>query len=162
MDHHAEPEKKSGGLKGLKRLGTVLGRNKNRDSKVLSGRSGESPERKPSRPSAFNSLSSRFGRSHDLPTPLEESEEPASRPRSPLRTMTSNTTSSNRPTSNGDKELPPIDGSAMSLAAAGLAPESSHQQNHVSQLQEPLQPSQPSPQPSASEFTQPMQPMQVR
>ncbi|CAD0021064.1 unnamed protein product [Aureobasidium pullulans] len=58
--------------------------------------------------------------------------------------MTSNTNSSYRGTANGDKELPPIDGSAQSLAAAGLAPESSYspyQQNTASQLQEPLQPS---------------------
>jgi hypothetical protein len=148
---------------------------------MIPDRVSESPERRPSRPSAFNSLSSRFGRNHDLPTPLEESEEP-SRPRSPLRTVTSNTNSSHRGgTSNGDKELPPIDGSAQSLAAAGLAPEPGHQpyqQNNASQLQEPLQPSQaslpvqPSPQPSASDFSQtvyptppaqimqPMQPMQ--
>ncbi|KAI4732154.1 hypothetical protein E4T49_00154 [Aureobasidium sp. EXF-10728] len=162
-----QPEKQKSG-KGLKRLGTLLGRNKNRQSTMIPDRVSESPERKPSRPSAFNSLSSRFGRNHDLPTPLEESEEPT-RPRSPLRTMTSNTNSSYRGTANGDKELPPIDGSAQSLAAAGLAPEPSHspyQQSSSSQLQEPLQPSQASlplqsaSQPSASDFSQPMQPMQ--
>ncbi|KAH0359536.1 hypothetical protein KCU65_g9901, partial [Aureobasidium melanogenum] len=161
----SEPEKKSG--KGLKRLGTLLGR-KNRESKMIPDRASESPERKPSRPSAFNSLSSRFGRNNDLPTPLEESEEPT-RPRSPLRTITSNTNSSYRGTANGDKELPPIDGSAQSLAAAGLAPESNHQsfqQSSSSQLQEPLQPSQASlppqstSQPFASEFPSNMQPMQ--
>ncbi|THW24504.1 hypothetical protein D6D23_05184 [Aureobasidium pullulans] len=163
----SEPAKKQS-FKGLKRLGTVLGR-KNRDSKIIPSRDSESPERKPSRPSAFNSLSSRFGRNNDLPTPLEEREESPSRPRSPLRTMTSNTNSSYRGTANGDKELPPIDGSAQSLAAAGLAPESSYspyQQNTASQLQEPLQPSQASlplqssPQPPVSDFSQPMQPMQ--
>ncbi|KAG9878242.1 hypothetical protein KCU94_g21687, partial [Aureobasidium melanogenum] len=131
-------------------------------------RASESPERKPSRPSAFNSLSSRFGRNNDLPTPLEESEEPT-RPRSPLRTATSNTNSSHRGTANGDKELPPIDGSAQSLAAAGLAPEPNHQsfqQSSSSQLQEPLQPSQASlpsqstSQPFVSEFPSTMQPMQ--
>ncbi|KAK6004675.1 hypothetical protein QM012_008537 [Aureobasidium pullulans] len=162
----SEPEKQKSG-KGLKRLGTLLGR-KNRESKMIPDRASESPERKPSRPSAFNSLSSRFGRNNDLPTPLEESEEPT-RPRSPLRTVTSNTNSSYRGTSNGDKELPPIDGTAQSLAAAGLAAESSHQsfqQNGGSQLQEPLQPSQASlpPQttskPFASEFPSSMQPMQ--
>lgn len=162
----SEPEKQKSG-KGLKRLGTLLGR-KNRESKIIPDRASESPERKPSRPSAFNSLSSRFGRNNDLPTPLEESEEPT-RPRSPLRTVTSNTNSSYRGTANGDKELPPIDGSAQSLAAAGLAPESnhqSHQQSSSSQLQEPLQPSQPSlppqstSQPFASEFSSSMQPMQ--
>ena len=136
---------------------------------MIPDRVSESPERRPSRPSAFNSLSSRFGRNHDLPTPLEESEEPT-RPRSPLRAVTSNTNSSYRgATSNGDKELPPIDGSDQSLAAAGLAPEASHQpypQNNASQLQEPLQPSQASlpaqssSQPSASDFSQPIQPMQ--
>jgi hypothetical protein len=115
-----------------------------------------------------------------LPTPLEESEE-STRPRSPLR----NTNSSHRGTANGDKELPPIDGSALSLAAAGLAPEPNHQsfqqsshqsfqqsshqpfqQSSSSQLQEPLQPSQTSlpaqstSQPFASEFPSTMQPMQ--
>ena len=104
-----------------------------------------------------------------MPTPLEENEE-TTRPRSPLRTITSNTNSSYRGgTSNGDKELPPIDGSAQSLAAAGLAPEPSHQpyqQNNASQLQEPLQPSQASlplqssSQPSVSDFSQPVQPIQ--
>jgi hypothetical protein len=179
-ERFSEPEKqKSGSKGGLKRLGTLLGRNKNRESKMMiPDRVSESPERKPSRPSAFNSLSSRFGRNHDLPTPLEEGEE-SSRPRSPLRTITSNTNSSYRGgTSNGDKELPPIDGSAQSLAAAGLAPEPSHQpyqQNNASQLQEPLQPSQASlpvqssSQQSASDFSQtvypapsaqPMQPIQ--
>ena len=169
-ERSSEPEKqKSGSKGGLKRLGTLLGRNKNRESKMIPDRVSESPERRPSRPSAFNSLSSRFGRNHDLPTPLEESEEPT-RPRSPLRTVTSNTNSSYRgATSNGDKELPPIDGSAQSLAAAGLAPESSHQpyqRNNASQLQEPLQPSQASlpaqssSQPSASDFSQPIQPIQ--
>ncbi|KAH0167957.1 hypothetical protein KCU67_g3682, partial [Aureobasidium melanogenum] len=166
----SEPEKQKSG-KGLKRLGTLLGR-KNRESKMIPDRASESPERKPSRPSAFNSLSSRFGRNTDLPTPLEESEEP-NRPRSPLR----NTNSSHRGTANGDKELPPIDGSALSLAAAGLAPEPNHQsyqqsshqpfqQSSSSQLQEPLQPSQTSlpaqstSQPFASEFPSTMQPMQ--
>ncbi|KAI4833824.1 hypothetical protein E4T44_09197 [Aureobasidium sp. EXF-8845] len=170
-ERFAEPEKqKSGSKGGLKRLGTLLGRNKNRESKmVIPDRVSESPERKPSRPSAFNSLSSRFGRNSGLPTPLEENEE-SSRPRSPLRTITSNTDSSYRgATSNGDKELPPIDGSAQSLAAAGLAPERSHQpyqQTSASQLQEPLQPSQASlplqssSQPFASDFSQPIQPMQ--
>ncbi|KAH0283583.1 hypothetical protein M436DRAFT_43046 [Aureobasidium namibiae CBS 147.97] len=169
-ERSSEPEKqKSGSKGGLKRLGTLLGRNKNRDSKMIPDRVSESPERRPSRPSAFNSLSSRFGRNHDLPTPLEENEE-TTRPRSPLRTITSNTDSSYRAgTSNGDKELPPIDGSAQSLAAAGLAPEPSHQtyqQNHASQLQEPLQPSQASlplqspSQPSVAQPVQPLQPMQ--
>jgi hypothetical protein len=137
----------------------VLGRNKNRESKALPGRASVSPDPKPSRPSAFNSLSSRFGRNnHDLPTPLEESEElPIDRQTSPLRTMSS----AYRSTPNGDKELPPIDGSAQSLAAAGLAPEPSRRQNSISQLQQPLQPSlQPSPRPVSSDFTQPLQPTQ--
>ncbi|KAI5211707.1 hypothetical protein AUEXF2481DRAFT_29759 [Aureobasidium subglaciale EXF-2481] len=160
------PESKGKQKGGLKRLGTLLGRNKNRDSKIIPNRASESPERKPSRPSAFNSLSSRFGRNNDLPTPLEENEEHTN---SPLRTITSNTNSSYRGPSNGDKELPPIDGSAQSLAAAGLAPEPSYQpyqQNTAPQLQEPLQPSQaslplqPSPQPFAPDLSQPFQPLQ--
>ncbi|KAI5193668.1 hypothetical protein E4T39_08852 [Aureobasidium subglaciale] len=159
-DQLPEPKGKQKG--GLKRLGTLLGRNKNRDSKMIPIRASESPERKPSRPSAFNSLSSRFGRNNDLPTPLEENEEYTN---STLRTVTSNTNSSHRGPSNGDKELPPIDGSAQSLAAAGLAPEPSYQpyqHNTSSRLQEPLQPSQASlplqpSQPFAPDSSQPVQ-----
>ncbi|KAL1310801.1 hypothetical protein AAFC00_001042 [Neodothiora populina] len=139
----AEPEKKSGGLKGLKRLGTVLGRR--RESKIiLPTRTGsESPERRP-KPSAFNSFTGRLGRGHNMPAPLEESEESPSRPRSPLRKITS-----------ADDNQEPIDGSAQSLAAAGLMPESSERSNgngingyqghqaDVAQLQAPMQPSAP-------------------
>lgn len=139
-----EPEKKSGGLKGLKRLGTVLGRR--RESKImLPARGGsESPERKAKGGSAFNSFAGRLGRGRDMPTPLEESDETSARPRSPLRTMTS--------TSNYNEETPAIDGSAQSLAAAGLLPNGSSTSNglqghqaDVAQLQEPMQPSAPEP-----------------
>ncbi|GAB7352294.1 hypothetical protein MBLNU459_g2749t2 [Dothideomycetes sp. NU459] len=145
----SEPEKKErSGIKGLKRLGTVLGRR--RESKVLSSRP-ESPERKGS--SFGNSFSSRLGRGRDLPAPLED-EETTGRPRSPLRTITS--ASSTASPVRTDKELPPIDGSAQSLAAAGLLPngntngdynaQSSNQpsishRSDLGQLQEPLQPS---------------------
>lgn len=154
----AEPEKKSG-LKGLKRLGTVLGRR--RESKIMLPARGasESPERKEkSGSSAFNTFSSRFGRGRDLPTPLEDEEIP-----SPLRTITS--------ASAGEAEAPAIDGSAQSLAAAGMLPNghdtptrphtAQTQPPHplladVALLQEPLQPSAPqSNQPESREFEPP-------
>lgn len=138
-----DPEKKSGGLKGLKRgLGTVLGRRKDNKAAVSGRGASESPERKAKGASAFNSFSNRLGRGRDLPTPLEDEETP--RPSSPLRTVTS------------ASEREPIDGSAQSLAAAGMLsngdrsnsdyrsrPTSQMPQTHqsdVAQLQEPLQP----------------------
>lgn len=76
-----------------------------------------------------------------MPTPLEESDETTPRPRSPLRNMTS---------SNDNDDTPAIDGSAQSLAAAGLLPNGSSTSNglqghqaDVALLQEPLQPSTP-------------------
>lgn len=104
---------------------------------MLPSRGGsESPERKEKGGSAFNSFSSRFGRGRDLPTPLEDEE--TSRPRSPLRTITSQS----------DRDDVPIDGSAQSLAAAGMLPNGNSgradvRQTEASQLQEPLQPSAP-------------------
>lgn len=156
----AEPEKKSG-LKGLKRLGTVLGRR--RESKIMLPARGasESPERKErSGSSAFNTFSSRFGRGRDLPTPLEDEESPPGTA-SPLRTITSASAG----------EPPAIDGSAQSLAAAGMLPnghdtptrphttQTQANQGHlgdVALLQEPLQPSAPqSIQPESREFEPP-------
>ena len=80
-------EKQKGRLKGLRRLGTVMGRK--RDSKIPPGAlpsTSESPERKQSRPSPFNSLS-RFGRSRDNAPTLDSLQEtsPRERPRSPMR-----------------------------------------------------------------------------
>lgn len=79
-------DKQKGRLKGLKRLGTVMGRR--RESKIPAGlpSTSESPERK-SRPSPFTSLSGRFGRSkEETPTLGSVSEaSPRERPRSPMR-----------------------------------------------------------------------------
>lgn len=75
------PEKKEK-FKGLKRLGTVMGRK--RESKMpqqLSAMS-ESPERKP-KMSPFNSFSGRLGRSKETPNLAPPSEQ--QRPSSPLR-----------------------------------------------------------------------------
>lgn len=84
-----EKEKK-GGLRGLKRLGTVMGRKKDKQPAALPSTAEETPERK--RPSPFNSLS-RLGRSKDSygsygglePTQEESSSSAAQRPRSPFR-----------------------------------------------------------------------------
>ena len=78
-------EKQKGRLKGLRRLGTVMGRK--RESKLPAGNlpsTSESPERK-SRPSPFSTFS-RSGRSKDNTATLGSfSEAPPQRPRSPLR-----------------------------------------------------------------------------
>ena len=79
-------DKQKGRLKGLRRLGTVMGRR--RESKIPAGGlppTSESPERK-QRPSPFNSLS-RFGRSRENAPTLDSLQEtsPRERPRSPLR-----------------------------------------------------------------------------
>ncbi|GAB7360965.1 hypothetical protein MBLNU230_g0948t1 [Neophaeotheca triangularis] len=82
-----KPEKeKKGAFKGLKRLGTVMGRK--RESKMPSQLPAvsDSPERKQGRPSAFNSFSSRLGRNRDTQILEPPAESPASkRPSSPLR-----------------------------------------------------------------------------
>lgn len=121
----------------------------------------ESPERKEkSGSSAFNTFSSRFARGRDLPTPLED-EETSPRPRSPLRTITSASAG----------EPPAIDGSAQSLAAAGMLPnghdtptrphttQTQAPQGHlgdVALLQEPLQPTSSGPiQPASRQFEPP-------
>ena len=79
-------EKQKGRLKGLRRLGTVMGR-KNRESKYGSPlpTTSESPERK-SKASPFNSFAGRLGRSKDTPTlePMQETS-PRQRPASPMR-----------------------------------------------------------------------------
>lgn len=138
-----------------------------RESKILPSRGSESPERKGS--SFGNSFSSRLGRGRDLPTPREDDENSSGRPRSPLRTITS--ASSTASPARTDKELPPIDGSAQSLAAAGLLsngnangnytagrsnqPTSSHQ-SELGQLQEPLAPSAPQ---SSQTFSRDIEPV---
>jgi F-BAR domain only protein len=81
-------EKQKGRFKGIRRLGTVMGRK--RESKIPAGAlpsTSESPERKQSRPSPFSSLSGRMGRSRDNAPTLDSLQEssPRQRPRSPLR-----------------------------------------------------------------------------
>ncbi len=81
------PEEKSKGrLKGLRRLGTVMGRK--RESKLPAGlpSTSESPERKP-RPSPFNPLSGRLGRSKESTPTLGSLGEasPRGRPSGPPR-----------------------------------------------------------------------------
>lgn len=139
----AAPEEKKGRLKGLRRLGTVMGRK--RESKLPAGlaSTSESPERK-SRPSPF----SRGSRTKDNTSTLGSfSEAPRlDRPRSPLRLGSDlfNSPSETRvaPPSSGQaaqtSELPAVNGTAFAagagVAAAGVAgaaalaiPNGSHQ-----------------------------------
>lgn len=77
------PEKKEKGpLKGLKRLGTVMGRRRESKQPQQLQAMSESPERKP-KSSPFNSFRGRLGSSKDTPTlaPPDEHQ----RPSSPLR-----------------------------------------------------------------------------
>ena len=77
------PEKnEKGAFKGLKRLGTVMGRRRESKQPQQLAPMSESPERKP-KSSPFNSFSGRLGRSKDTPTLAAPNEQ--QRPRSPLR-----------------------------------------------------------------------------
>lgn len=77
------PEKKEkGAFKGLKRLGTVMGRRRESKQPQQLAAMPESPERKP-KSSPFNSFSSRLGKSKDTPNLAAPTEQ--QRPRSPLR-----------------------------------------------------------------------------
>lgn len=77
------PEKKEkGAFKGLKRLGTVMGRRRESKQPQQLAAMPESPERKP-KSSPFNSFSSRLGKSKDTPNLAAPAEQ--QRPRSPLR-----------------------------------------------------------------------------
>jgi len=77
------PEKKEkGAFKGLKRLGTVMGRRRESKQPQQLAATPESPERKP-KSSPFNSFSGRLGRSKDTPSLAAPTEQ--QRPRSPLR-----------------------------------------------------------------------------
>lgn len=77
------PEKKEkGAFKGLKRLGTVMGRRRESKQPQQLAAMSESPERKP-KSSPFNSFSSRLGKSKDTPNLAAPTEQ--QRPRSPLR-----------------------------------------------------------------------------
>lgn len=122
----ALPEEKKGRLKGLRRLGTVMGRK--RESKLPAGLppTSESPERK-SRPSPF----SRGSRSKENTSTLGSfSEAPRiDRPRSPLRLGSDlfNSPSETRitPSSPGQSaqtsELPAVNGTALAAGAGVVA-----------------------------------------
>ncbi|PNS17536.1 Cytoskeletal protein syp1 [Sphaceloma murrayae] len=103
-----KPEK----VRGLRRLGTVLGRRRESKIPTGAGRIAESPERTPDKrasrlpnSSAFSSFSNRMGRNRDNATTLEPpKEDEAERPRSPLRTVSSRSDAerpSEEPTTNG-------------------------------------------------------------
>lgn len=81
------PEKKEkGAFKGLKRLGTVMGRRRESKQPQQLAAMSESPERAPERKpkaSPFNSFSGRLGRSKDTPSLAPPGEQ--QRPHSPLR-----------------------------------------------------------------------------
>lgn len=109
------PTPKADKPRGLRRLGTVLGRR--RESKIPSGagRIAESPERTPDKrasrlpnSSTFSSFSNRMGRSRDaVPTLEPPREEESERPRSPLRTVSSRSDTERAtevPTTNGAVE----------------------------------------------------------
>ncbi|KAK6428556.1 Suppressor of Profilin deletion [Oleoguttula sp. CCFEE 5521] len=164
-----EPEKKKGALKGLKRLGTVMGRSSRRESKQPQQLApmAESPERAP-RASPFSSFSGRLGRSKE--NTLEPPAESAQRPRSPLRLgsevldtppridsrpQPGSTNSYTTPSKNA-YPVAPIVGGAMvgglaSGAAYGSVPNGTHQHD-LADL-EPPKPAQPVPvqQPSITE-----------
>jgi hypothetical protein len=77
------PEKKEkGAFKGLKRLGTVMGRRRESKQPQQLSSTSEEVERKP-KSSPFNSFSGRLGRSKDTPTLAPPGEQ--QRPGSPLR-----------------------------------------------------------------------------
>jgi hypothetical protein len=133
-----KPEK----ARGLRRLGTVLGRRRESKIPAGAGRIAESPERKAERPqqsSGFSSFSSRMGRSKDVPTPLEPPQEEArERPRSPLRRVTS-------AVDEDPDAITPVGGPSTN---GTLRPRTSNNANgthgnELRQLQEPLQPSAP-------------------
>ena len=149
--HQAEsiPEDKpKGKLKGLRRLGTVMGRK--RESKYGSPlpATSESPERKP-KSSPFNSFAGRLGRSKDTPTlePMQETS-PRQRPASPMR-MGSEVMESQRTGSSVGASSPPATGQS-SLAPPGQVngapqlplPNGSHQSD-LSDLEPPKPMEQP-------------------
>lgn len=75
-------DKQKGRLKGLRRFGTVMSRRQSKTPSTLPTTS-ESPERK-QRPSAFSSLSGRFGRSRDDAPTLDSLQETSPRQRPSL------------------------------------------------------------------------------
>ena len=168
-------DKQKGRLKGLRRLGTVMGR---RSSKTPAGtlpstaESPERPERK-QRPTPFNSLSGRFGRSRENAPTLDSLQEtsPRQRPRSPPRLGSEIFQPSPEPrreitTPIPDSQLsepsPQVNGvSSTAAVAAGataataipaaLAALNGSHQNDLADLAppEPLEPQQPSQPPAA-------------
>ncbi|KAK5168861.1 Suppressor of Profilin deletion [Saxophila tyrrhenica] len=142
----ALPEDKGKGrLKGLRRLGTVMGRK--RESKLPAGLppTSESPERKP-RPSPFNQFSSRLGRSKESTPTLGSLSEasPRERPRSPQRfgselfdspadaraapsSPTPAAQQTEQPSTNGTAAASGIAAAGVASAAALSIPNGSHQ-----------------------------------
>ena len=156
-------EDKKGRLKGLRRLGTVMGRRRESKMPVGAGSTpiAESPERRP-RASPFSSFSGRLGRSREQVPTLETMQEtsPRERPSEPLRlgselfnpppasrdevrTPTTGAPSLEPPQVNGTSMGAAILGAgaaAGGVAAAAIALNGSHQ-NDMADL-EPPQPTQ--------------------
>lgn len=83
-----QDEKQKGRLGGLKRLSTVMGRKKNSKTSSNLPPTSESPERRPSKPPAFNSFGQRTNRSRDqAPTSQTFQEDflPRQRPAQPMQ-----------------------------------------------------------------------------
>ncbi|KAK5170863.1 hypothetical protein LTR04_002599 [Oleoguttula sp. CCFEE 6159] len=144
-----QEQKQSGGLSGLKRLGTVLGRRRDKAPSV-------SPERKtrPDLGSKFSSFGSRMGgRSKDMPSPMEAPQEttPSFRRQSPLdrRTSTPSRQADSSPTPRDKRRS--VD-RTNGMPTPGLADEPITRPGFVNgtnragpiSLQEPLQPTAPS------------------
>lgn len=147
-----QEDKKKSRFGGLKRLGTVVGGRKNRESRVPQTLApmAESPERK-QKSSPFNSLGNRFGRSRDAPSLEPPMETPSrERPRSPLR-MGSEVMEApsvrQEPASptpaRRNESLPQINGTSSAFGSAPQLPPGSHQ-GDLADL-EPPKPSQPEP-----------------
>ncbi|TKA65801.1 hypothetical protein B0A49_06883 [Cryomyces minteri] len=145
----APEQKQSGGLSGLKRLGTVLGRRRGKAPSV-------SPERKtrPDLGSKFSSFGSRMGgRSKDTPPPMEAPQEtpPSFRRQSPVdrRTSTPSRQADLSPTPRDKRR--PFD-RTNGMPTSGLANEPMTSPGFVNgtsradptSLREPLQPTAPS------------------
>ena len=152
------PEKKEkGAFKGLKRLGTVMGRRRESKQPQQLAAMPESPERKP-KSSPFNSFSSRLGKSKDTPNLAAPSEQ--QRPRSPLRLGSEIMEAQSERTSSQDVRSPSPHrgngvngvGAAAGAGAAGAAavassiPNGSHQ-GDLADL-EPPKAAQPEPTPA--------------
>ena len=148
-----QEEKQKGRLKGLKRLGTVMGRR--RESKIPPGAlppTSESPERK-TRPSPLNSFG-RLGRSRDNTPTLATTQEvsPRERPRSPARLGSElfNPPSTSREGPTSPTPAPQVNGTSSGASmvppVAAIIPNGSHQ-GDLADLEPPksAQPQPPAP-----------------